>query len=254
MSEEQGGFGNKLENTFLGILRIVILVVLAVSLVGAAVLGIMGAKDLGASEGSYKAEKVDNKALLQELKKVLEANPAASQPAPSTEKPQAPKADNKALEEELNKQLKTVSEFLAQFDKNLNNPEAFKSGLRRKATTLALDPKSEASVLDYAKGQTEFFTLALADQEIIATLKKKNDEDLLGKYFSTAVDLYPDFFESQQAKRKAFEVEEAGRVLAAKAGAMMKLYVAAGLFGAFLLISLILVLVKIERNLRVRPI
>ena len=35
---------------------------------------------------------------------------------------------------------------------------------------------------------------------------------------------------------------------------MMSLYIAGGMFAAFLVISLILVLVKIERNLRVRPI
>lgn len=254
MTEDNGGLGNKLENAFLAILRVVILVVLAVSLVAAVGLGVYGAKDLGASERSYQPEKVDNKALLQELRKSLEEAPEAAPAAPATSKPGAPKAENKALEEELTKQLKTVTDFLGQFQKSLNNPEAFKSGLRRKATTLALDPKSEASVLEYAKGQTEFFTLALADAEILATLKKKDDEDLLGKFFSTAVDLYPDFFEKQAEKRKEFEAQEAERVMAAKGGAMLKLYVAAGLFGAFLLISLILVLVKIERNLRTRPI
>lgn len=253
MSDTQAGLGNKLENAFLAILRVVILVVLAVSLVAAVGLGVYGAKDLGATEGTYRPEKVDNKALLQELKKSLESNPAAAPAAPAPAKPSAPKAENKALDEELNKQLKTVSDFLGQFDKNLNNPDGFKAGLRKKALTLALDPESEASVLEYAKGQTEFFTLALADAEIIATLKKKNDDEVLRNYFSTAVDLYPDFFEKQRSNRKEFEGEERARVLAAKAGAMMKLYVAAGLFGAFLLISLILVLVKIERNLRVRP-
>jgi len=76
----------------------------------------------------------------------------------------------------------------------------------------------------------------------------------LTNYFSTAIDLYPDFFEKQRAHRKEFEAQEQARVFGAKAGAMMKIYVAAGLFGAFLLISLLLVLVKIERNLRVQPV
>ncbi len=255
MSDAEVGLGNKLENAFLGILRVVILIVLAVSLLAAVGFGIYGAKDLGAAPAAYQPEKVDNKALLQELRKSLEASPESSAPAqPAASKPGAPKAENKALEDEINKQFKSVSDFLAQFQKNLNNPEAFKSGLRKRALTLAIDPQSEASVLDYAKGQTEFFTLALGDAEIIATLKKKDDEDLLGKYFTTAVEIYPEFFEKQREKRKEFEAEEAERVAAAKGGAMLKLYVAAGLFGAFLLISLILVLVKIERNLRVRPI
>ena len=185
----------------------------------------------------------------------LPSMPASTPAAPAASKPGAPKAEGKALEEELNKQLKTVSDFLAQFQRNLNNPEGFKANLRRKANTLATDPEDEASILAYAKGQTEFFTLAFSDKDIIATLQKKEDGgEILGKFFSTAVDLYPAFFEKQREQRKQFERREEVRVASAKAGAMMKLYAAGGLFGAFLLISLILVLVKIERNLRVRPI
>lgn len=254
MSEAQVGLGNKLENAFLAILRVVILVVLALSLVAAVALGVWAVKDMGASPTPYKSEAVDNKALIQELKKSLESAPAASQPAP--QKPNAPKggkAENKALEEELGKQLKVVSDFLSKFEKNLNNPDGFKADLRKKANTLALEPQSEASVLAYAKGQTDLFSLALADPEIIAILKKK-DDDAFGNYFSAAVDIYPDFFERQAESRKEFEAEESARVLGAKAGAMMKLSIAGGMFGTFLLISLILVLVKIERNLRVRPV
>jgi len=253
MSDSGTGFGGKLENAFLDILRVVILIVLAVSLIAAIGVAIYGVKDLGASEESYKPEKPDTKALIQELRKTLEDSPPA--PAPAESKPGAPKAEGKALEEELNKQLKTVSVFLEQFKRNLTNPEGFKANLRRKANTLATDPKDEASILAYAKGQTEFFTLAFSDKDIIATLQKKEDSDeILGKFFETAVDLYPDFFEKQREQREQFERLEEVRVESAKAGAMMKLYAAGGLFGAFLLISLILVLVRIERNLRVRPI
>lgn len=254
MSDVEAGFGNRLENAFLAILRVVILVVLAVSLVAAVGLGIYGAKDLGASEGSYQPEKVDNKALIDELRKSLETNPAASQPAPATSRPGASKGENKTLEEELDKQLKVVTEFLGKFSKSLNNPDGFKDGLRRKVTTLALDPQSEASVLDYAKGQTELLSLVLTDQQMIATLKTRDDEEFFRSFFTAAVDLYPSFFEKQRDKRREFQAEERTRVASAKAAALMRLYVAAGLFGAFLLISLILVLVKIERNLRARPI
>ncbi|MEY2618191.1 MAG: hypothetical protein RL522_1193 [Pseudomonadota bacterium] len=255
MSDSGVGFGGKLENAFLAILRVVILLVLAISLIAAVGFAVYGVKDLGASEESYKPEKVDSKALLQELRKSLEDGPAAAPAAPASSKPGAPKAETKALDEELSKQLKTVSDFLAQFQKNLSNPEGFKASLRRKATTLAVEPQNEASVLAYAKGQTEFFTLALTDKDIITALQKKEDGgETFGKFFNTAVELYPEFFEKQREERKAFERRENARVAGAKAGAMMKLYAASGLFGAFLLVSLILVLVKIERNLRARPI
>lgn len=255
MSEAQVGFGNKLENVFLAILRVVILIVLALSLLASVALGVWAVKDMGASASPYKPEAVDNKALMQELKKSLESSPAPSEPAPQkSNAPKAPKAENKALEEELGKQVKTVSDFLSKFDKNLSDAEAFKSGLRKKATTLALEPGSEASVLAYAKGQTDLFSLALADPEIVAILKKKDDDETFGNYFNAAVEIYPGFFERQRESRKEFEAQEGARVMGAKAGAMMKLSIAGGMFGTFLLISLILVLVKIERNLRLRPI
>lgn len=252
MSDVQAGLGSRLENVFLAILRVVILVVLALSLVGAVGWALYGVKEMSASESSYKVEKVDTKALMQELRKSLETQTAADPAAAPASKPAAAKEEKKDLEDELNKQVKTVADFLAQFDRNLTNPEAFKSGLRRKAMQLASEPESDASVLEYAKGQSEFFALAFTDAKIIETLKKRGQESL-ESFFSAAVSAYSDFFEKQRAERNKFERQESQRVDMAKAGAVMKLYVAAGLFGAFLLISLILVLVKIERNLRTRP-
>ena len=54
----------------------------------------------------------------------------------------------------------------------------------------------------------------------------------------------------QISKKKEFEAEQRREVATRHAGSMFKLYLAGGMFTAFLLISLILVLVKIERNLR----
>jgi len=64
------------------------------------------------------------------------------------------------------------------------------------------------------------------------------------------ISAYPEFHENQINRSIEFVQEQNAEALLKKAGAAMKLYIAAGLFAAFLLISLILVLVKIERNLR----
>ena len=56
--------------------------------------------------------------------------------------------------------------------------------------------------------------------------------------------------EKEKAKKKEFDAEQNAEVAMRNAGSMFKLYLAGGMFAAFLLISLILVLVKIERNLR----
>ncbi len=254
MSEQKQGVAGKLENVFLEILRFVILAVLAVSLIGAIVMAFNGSKDLGATESTYQPEKIDNKALIEELKKLLEDKPDIGQEAPAKKESKANVTANNPLDQELDKQVKAINAFLGNFDKSLTNPERFKDGLRQKANKLAWEPSSEASVMEYAKGQTEIFQLAFADQSMVETLQRRGDDALLNKFFSLGMDIYPQFFESQHAKRKEFEAQELIRVAQVQASAMNKIYIAGGMFGAFLLISLLLVLVKIERNLRVRPI
>ena len=248
------GMASKLENAFLEILRIVILIVLAVSLVAAVALGIYGVKNLSASEHIYQYNNIDNKALINELKKSLESNPAPSQPASVTQKSSLIKSENKLLDEELNTQIKIASDFLGRFDKHLTSPDVLRANLRKMAMTLALAPTDEVSVLEYAKGQSEFLQLAFTDQSIHDALRKKSDDASLSNYFSAALDAYPDYFEKQKERRSAFDSQERIRVSGAKSGAMMELYIASGLFLVFLLISLLLVLVKMERNLRALPI
>ena len=254
MSSEDTGVASKLENAFLGILRVVILIVLAISLVAAVVLGANGVSDMSAAPTQYKQEKFDSKALIQELKDSLKEKPVPAPRdanSPTVETP-APKTEASPLEDELSKQVKIVGDFLNRYQKSLSNPEGFKNGQRNKAKTLAVIPKSDASVLEYAKGQTELFQVVFTDKDILDILAKRHEE-VLGTFFDAALDLYPDFFKKQRQLKDKFESQEQVRVLEARAGAMMKFYISGGLFAAFLLISLILVLVKIERNLRVKP-
>jgi hypothetical protein len=196
MSDVQGGFGGKLENLFLSILRVVILVVLAVSLMGSLVLGLWGIKDLNTTATPYKAEPVDNKALIQQLKKLFETSPADSQPSPR--KPRSPdslKDENKILEDEFEKQARILFNFaeITSFDKltELSFVSTFKQKFREEANSLALDPKSEASVLAYAKGQTELLTMVFSDEEFLIEIAKKG---AFKEYFEHALEIYPAFF------------------------------------------------------------
>jgi hypothetical protein len=67
---------------------------------------------------------------------------------------------------------------------------------------------------------------------------------------SKVVDFYPEFHQGQLDQKREFESDQQSQAAIRQAGALMKIYVAGGVFVAFLMISLILVLVKIERNLR----
>ena len=242
-------FSTKLENSFLGILRIVILVVLSISIIGSLIFGYMGLSNLNASPAKYEYKEPNIKEMVNEIKKSLEEKPSPSEPqSPQNDEPKK----NEKLEKEIDKQMKIVTEFLQRYKKNLTTPDIFRDQLKAKAETLAFEPKKELSVLKYAEGQTELFEKVLTDKDILAIVDKQQEN--FGRFFITVTTTYPNYFRKQQENKRNFEIEQGAGVIAQKAGAALYLYIAAGMFVTFLLISLILVLVKIERNLRVKSI
>jgi flagellar basal body-associated protein FliL len=248
---EKQTLSTKLENSFLGILRVVILIVLTVSLVGSAIYAYMGLSSMNATPQKYEYKDPNIKEMVEELKKSLEDKPAApATPVPKQDEPQ--KKDDK-LGKEIDKQYEIVATFLKQYSKNLRDPDAWKQSARARATNLAFEPENESSVMRYAEGQTELFNKIFTDKDVIAKVGK-NVDGILPSFFETALRVYPDYFRRQKDAQKKFEREQEQKVMMKQAGAAMNLYIAAGMFATFLIISLILVLVKIERNLRVRPI
>ena len=239
----------KLENSFLGILRVVILIVLTVTLIGSLIFGFMGLSNLNASPSKYEYKDPNIKEMVNEIKKSLEEKPVPS----NTEEPKKdePKKNEK-LESEIDKQIKLITELLQRYNEKLSNPEVFRNALKRRAENLAFEPKKESSVLKYASGQTELFEKVFTDKDILAILDKKKEVPPL--FFETSITVYPKYFSNQQEEKKKFDMEQESEVIEQKASAALYLYIAAGKFLTFLLISLILVLVKIERNLRVRPV
>jgi len=241
----------KLENSFLGILRIVILVVLSISIIGSLIFGYMGLSNLNASPAKYEYKDPNIKEMVNEIKKSLEEKPSPSEPQ-NPQNNEEPKKNEK-LEKELDKQIKIVTEFLQRYKRTLIDSNAFRAGLKRNAENLAFDPKKESSVVKYAEGQSELFEKVLTDKDILVFFDKL-DPGYFGRPYSAILGIYPDHFRKQRDEKKRFDLEQGAEVMAQKATAALYLYIAAGMFVTFLLISLILVLVKIERNLRVRPI
>jgi hypothetical protein len=72
----------------------------------------------------------------------------------------------------------------------------------------------------------------------------------LNGFFEKVTEVFPEAHKAELERQAEFEAEQQAATALKRAGSMMKLYTAGGMFAAFLLISLILVLVKIERNLR----
>jgi hypothetical protein len=249
-SESQPNLSSKLENTFLGVLRIVILIVLSISIIGSLVFGIMGFSNLNATPAKYEYKDPNIKEMVSELNKSLEDKPSQSEPKASQENNKPKK--NEKLDLELDKQVKQITEFLGRYNL-VPNAEGIRSFLKRNAENLAFDPKNESSVVKYAEGQTAFFDKVFTNKDIL-TFFDKLDPSNFNRAYTPILDIYPDYFKEQRSEKKSFESEQNAEVMGQKAGAALYLYIAAGMFLAFLLISFILVLVKIERNLRVRTI
>lgn len=263
MSTNKQPLTNRLEDLFLSILRNVILLVLAISVIGSLVLLISGISDSSAKPKEYKYEKFDTKQLVNDLKESLQDQPA-SKPEVKSEpaKKQTPQAN--PFEDEISKQANFIVQFYKKYDFGVNPAwinEQFKPRLRKQARVLSVVyGEGESALLEYAKGQTQVFELILLNPELNQMLDKKfkaqvdvdNESryQVIHDFQNRVVDFYPDFHENQIKQKREFDADQQAEAALRNAGAMFKLYVAGGLFVSFLLISLILVLVKIERNLR----
>ena len=265
MSEHKQTLTNRLEDLFLSILRNVILIVLAISIVASVGLFISGVMDSGAKPQEYKYEKFDSKQLVNDLKESLQDPSAAPKPEAKTESPkkQGPQT-NSPFEDEITKQANFVVQFYKKYDFNVNPAwlnEQFKPRLRKQASAYSvIYGGGDAGLLEYAKGQTQVYELVLLNPELNQLLAKKfnsqgdidNDSkyQVIHDFESKVVDFYPEFHQDQLNQKQEFESDQQSQAAIRQAGALMKIYVAGGVFVAFLMISLILVLVKIERNLR----
>lgn len=264
MNEPKQSVTNRLEELFLSILRNVILFVLAGSILAAVFFAVAGVSDLGAKPKEYKYEKFDSKQLVIDLKESLQTPQAAApEAAPDTAKKSVPQASS-PLEESISKQTGLLVEFYKKYDFIVNPSwlnEQVKPRLRKQARDFSMVyGEGDSALLEYSNGQTQVLEAVLLSPELNQLLDKKfkaqgdlgPDEkyQVVHEFVNKVLAFYPDFHSAQINQKQEFDSEQQAEVGLRNAGAMMKLYVAGGVFAAFLLISFILVLVKIERNLR----
>ena len=261
MNNERLSFTNRLEELFLSILRNVILLILALSVIASIGLLISGVSDTSANAEKYKYEKFDSKQLVNDLKESLKDEAkSAPEKKKSSDKKQSPTPPDK-LKIEIEKQVNLSKDFFKpkgyegnpNYWTNLYN--YFEENAKKYGTVYK---EGEEGIMEYANGQTQVLQLVLQDKDLNSLFSKKfsafveqeEKDEFINEYFARIRDAYPKFHENQIKQSVEFEQEQNAEALLKKAGAAMKLYIAAGLFAAFLLVSLILVLVKIERNLR----
>lgn len=258
MTDKNQTLTNKMEDLFLSILRGVILVVLAGSILAAIYFAISGATDLGAKPKDYTYEKFDSKQLSNDLKDKL--NPKAA-PAPNTPPAPAAPAVKSPVDDEITKIINLRIKFFKSYNLEFNDNylKQFPGRLKNESKELSsVYGEGETAQLEYLKNKVQLFESVLLNVELNQLLDKnfklESDEELKNKIINDfdgfIHDSYIEFHVNQINKKKEFDADQKAEVAMRNAGSMLKLYVAGGLFAAFLLLSLILVLVKIERNLR----
>ncbi len=260
------GIYSKIEYAFVEILRVIILLLLFLSLAGAIYFGVTSAIDLYAPPKKFIQKTLDIPNLSDDFKKSLkETSKINSNEEESIAKWLNPnkgvkhggkeRIDNEnllkanPLENEILKQLNLTSDFLENLGLELKNQELFKNAWRYNARSLVYFPGNEESILSYARGQTEFFRLIFGSKEVIDLFKDHNQGNF-SKKFSLAMEFYPSFFEKQKEQRQNFEAAQAADAKEKRDEAMIKFYIACVMFGVFVFVSPVLVLIKIERNLR----
>ena len=255
MKNQNQTITNKMEDLFLSILRDVILFVLAGSILGAIYFAVAGISDLGAKPKDYKYEKFDSKQLLDDLKETLDPKPA---PASSVPAAPAPPAAKSPVNDEITAIFNLVTKYFKTYDMVLNQAP-FERSLEKESKILSIVyGNGENAQIEYLKGKKLFFESVLLNPELNKLVDKNykaeadSDEKmkLVNEFYLKVREFYSEFHEDQISKKKEFEADQNAEVAGRQAGSMFKMYLAGGMFAAFLLISLILVLVKIERNLR----
>jgi len=263
MNEVTANITNKIENIFLSTLRIFILIILATSIIASITLIGFAAKDAMVKPKQYTYDKFDSSDFIGELKDSLQAQPSGQEDQQGLpKKPQT--ISNSAVEDEILKQVNLFSKFYKRYDFETNPTwisDTIKPRLRKQAETLSLPYGStDAAKVAYSKGQTKIYEEILLNPLLNDLLDKRfkeqtdvSDElkfEIIHQFFNKVMDFYPSIHANQIEKKQAFDQDQKIEVSERMAGIMKKLYIAGGIFSAFLLISLILILVKIERNLR----
>jgi hypothetical protein len=257
----ENGTLNKVEDLYLKIFKIVILVVLSITLVVSVVMVLKGTSEYFATPSAADPAKsaptpsVSVDAFIKELDK-KDAPPEKEPTAPVEQKP--PVQDTR-LDDMVDKYVLNLWTYLDAYQKacKVANPpekETFLKNFRKDIMKSWFEEYGE----NFAKSQDTFEKSLLSNQRIIQICIEK--EGKAGIFFRS-LDWHKNqwakqvkegqLFEQKEAQRVAkFEAQEAMRVAEKKAQAFQSLITAISAFVMFMSLALLLIFSKIETNLR----
>lgn len=230
-----------IENLYLNILRIVIIIFAGALLAATVFLGISAAQDLRpATEAKAQPVKVqpsvvrDKLIRHQSIMSVVRQDGGAAPKTSSTVRPEYVRANNV-----LNAFF--VKEFHS--EKNaLNTAEYF--------TKTEPDGLTDEEAQAYASGLEANITTLVSDPEFVNYVMENSGD---GKFLVNITLAYMEAFNANKERADSNIKKKADKVAKENASGMEKLYIAAASFGAFLLIVFLTTIIRIERNLRPQP-
>ena len=272
---------NKVENTYLNLLRTIILILASVLLIGSIIAGLIGLFGISSfGSGNVSPEKVSADAVIQEM--------APEQPKPANPEPVK---ENVVAVDPFQKDYEKIIDTINDFGKANGDTFSNKTEAVKWVAELAnnYDPDTKAI---YVKGLTETVDKAVKSPILINRVKVKplpkspaapvkpvakapvdpetgdgtdvpveqliSEPEIVKPAQESPIDVgvevvkrfTADFNANLEAARAENESNQANK-MARQASSLMTLYIAGGIFGSFLMIVFFLILVKIERNLRV---
>lgn len=229
----------KLENTYLAILRFVVILVAGILLVA---VGIFSLNSFKAIQSEPVAKETTPMVSEQELIKGVTAKlSAATNDSHEVNQDKKMADSNMVFYERASIAIVT---FVTKHSNGADSADKFQviEIIKRRAEQQD-NPKLVSA---YAKNFAESIEKTLTDQSIINVARSTSTLEVVNK----ALNIFTQAFESQIKKSNTERAAIHQEYLERKADGMQSLYAAAIAFGTFLLIVFLSIIIKIERNMR----
>jgi len=238
---------DKLETTYLSILRAAILVIASLILVFSVVFGIAGLSKIQIFSffGGKEVPKVETGEVLKKLNDT--AVGAQGDSAVNTEDGSS---DPSAFEDDpnavyYNRSVNAVVAFLQSYS-NASFDVKGKENIYREIKNMSEKYEDEKAISSFATGMAETLESALKEKSIIDRTVNRPAGNVLREVVGTYVGAFNEQYQKINAEHAEKEMEKAEK----KTSAVMQLSMAGGSFLIFLLLVFLMIFVKIELNLR----
>lgn len=246
----------RIVESLLGVLQVVVMLSIAGTLVGAVVLGYRAYSSMNEVAQPYMQAArpaVGDRFLAQAQRDLASAGTTGNAGSAGNAATGTATRGNEALDVQLDRQLALVNEFLQTMSRSVTNAAAFRDRQRATAEDLG-GADGAAEIAAHARRQADFLQRVLRDKAAMDLVRQRIDKDpaYLDDFMNRLLDFYPSEARHDRQAEASFHRDEGLRVAQAQSNAMSQFAMALGLLGAFIVVTLVLVLLKIERNLRSR--